>query len=124
MIVDDQANDTETEEVSSKVVVAENGELAVEYFAEVKEHVGERAAEAVEQASSSQNNQNSKQPVRIQGAVPGQELEEEIADDDSYNEPSYNQEDQSEASAEEYEGTYYQPSQTIEQLAKGDADME
>jgi len=39
MSVDELANDTETEEVSSKVVVAQDGKLAIEYFADVKDHV-------------------------------------------------------------------------------------
>ena len=51
MNVDEQANDTETEkteEVNSKVVVAQDGNLAIEYFADFKDHPKEPASEVVE----------------------------------------------------------------------------
>ena len=110
MAVNEPVNDTETEEVSSKVVVAQDGELAIEYFAEVKDHVQEPACEVVESKSSSIENKRAARPaVQFQAAVAPQEPEQDASDNNSYNEPSYNQEDESEAS-NEYDGTFYQPS--------------
>ena len=76
MAINEPVNDTETEEVSSKVVVAQDGELAIEYFAEVKADVQEPACEVVESKSSSIEDQRAARPaVQFQAAEPPQEPE-------------------------------------------------